>query len=193
MKQKLLPISAFVLLSVAVFIGILQVTSQQPNRSKNIAGDLTQSKRLKKTEPELLALTEKGNQLLPGGEAAFNSQLEKLKGTPVVVNKWASWCPPCREEFPFFQSQSKQLEGSVAFIGINSGDQISTAKKFLKEFPIPFPSFEDPDEKLADAINAGSNFPVTVFYSSDGKQSFTHQGGYASESQLSDEIERYAK
>ncbi len=54
--------------------------------------------------PQLVAIRDEANELLDGGEDAFTERLETLRGTPVVVNKWASWCFPCRAEFPHFQT-----------------------------------------------------------------------------------------
>jgi cytochrome c biogenesis protein CcmG/thiol:disulfide interchange protein DsbE len=51
----------------------------------------------------LASLHDQGNQLLTGGTAAFHKQLASLRGHPVVINEWASWCEPCQSEFPVFQ------------------------------------------------------------------------------------------
>ena len=79
-----------------------------------------------------------------GGRDAFEARIEKERGTPVVVNKWASWCGPCRLEFPLFRKEAEKRKGEVAFIGVNSNDSRSGAEKFLKEEPVPFKHFEDP-------------------------------------------------
>ncbi|MGZ5348432.1 MAG: TlpA family protein disulfide reductase, partial [Solirubrobacterales bacterium] len=87
--------------------------------------------------PQLQALREQGNQLLDGGTDAFADRLDELEGTPVVVNAWASWCGPCRLEFPFFQSQAMARGDEVAFLGIDSNDSEDAAKTFLGELPLP--------------------------------------------------------
>ncbi|HYW05571.1 MAG TPA: TlpA disulfide reductase family protein, partial [Longimicrobium sp.] len=115
-----------------------------------------------------------------------------LKGTPIVVNKWASWCGPCRAEFPYFQSAAGRLGKRVAFLGLNAGDNRENALRFLGRFPLPYPSLEDPDERAAFALGASSNFPITLFYDAAGKQTFAHQGGYATEDALVRDIERHA-
>src|SRR6476659_4596438 len=57
----------------------------------------------------LASLYDQANQLLPGGTSAFEQRLADLRGHPVVVNKWASWCGPCRVEFPWFQDLSARF------------------------------------------------------------------------------------
>src|SRR6187200_3336231 len=81
----------------------------------------------------LAELYYQANQLLPGGTSAFEQRLADLKGHPVVVNKWASWCGPCRLEFPWFQDLSAKLGKRVAFVGVDSDDSTAAAKTFLGE------------------------------------------------------------
>jgi thiol-disulfide isomerase/thioredoxin len=138
----------------------------------------------------LAALHAQAAQLLDGG---FAKRLDALKGHPVVVNKWASWCGPCRAEFPIFQQISTKLGKQVAFVGINGPNNHDDALEFLREFPVPFPSYEDKNGKLARANGAGVNFPTTVFYDSAGKRAFVHQGQYRTEAALTADIERYAR
>lgn len=130
---------------------------------------------------------------LPGGRDAFEARIEKERGKPVVVNKWASWCGPCRLEFPFFRSQAEQRKGDVVFIGVNSNDSRGDAEQFLEEEPVPFKHFEDPRLEIAAAFDAVQAFPATAFYDSKGELAFVHQGGYSTEGQLAEAIDRYAR
>jgi cytochrome c biogenesis protein CcmG, thiol:disulfide interchange protein DsbE len=130
---------------------------------------------------------------LPGGVDAFQKKLEKERGKPVVVNKWASWCGPCRLEFPFLRDQAEKRKGKVAFIGVNSNDNRGDAEDFLKKEPVPYRHFEDPKLEIAAQFNAVQAFPSTAFYDSKGKLAFVHQGGYSSEKDLAADIDRYAR
>lgn len=130
---------------------------------------------------------------LPGGRDAFEKYIEKQRGTPVVVNKWASWCGPCRVEFPWFRNQAEKRKGEVAFLGVNSNDNRGDAEEFLKEEPVPYKHFEDPKLEIAAAMNAVQAFPSTAFYDSKGELVFVHQGGYSSEDDLAEDIDRYAR
>jgi thiol-disulfide isomerase/thioredoxin len=129
---------------------------------------------------------------LSGGREAFEARVEKA-GKPVVVNKWASWCGPCRLEFPFFRAQAEARSGDVLFLGVNSNDNRGDAEEFLEEEPVPFKHFEDPKLEIAASFNAVIPFPATAFYDSKGKLEFVHQGGYSDEEALAKDIERYAR
>jgi thiol-disulfide isomerase/thioredoxin len=143
--------------------------------------------------PPLAALRGQANQILEGGTEAFDQRLGELKGFPVVVNKWASWCGPCRFEFPFFQSQAQKRGSEVAFLGDFANDSRDAGETFLEELPLPYPSYLDQDEKIAAEIGAPRNFPATAFYDSSGKLVYTHQGQYRDEETLAADIERYAR
>jgi cytochrome c biogenesis protein CcmG/thiol:disulfide interchange protein DsbE len=142
--------------------------------------------------PELVSLREEANQLLPGGVDAVEERLAALEGHPVVINKWASWCGPCRFEFPFFQQQAIARADQVAFLGIDSDDSDDAARTFLEELPLPYPSYADPETEIAESLDAHREFPATVFIDSSGEQVYVKRGGYASEKDLIADISRYA-
>jgi thiol-disulfide isomerase/thioredoxin len=140
----------------------------------------------------LQALHAQASALLTTDPAAFRTRLAGLRGFPVVINKWASWCGPCRQEFPAFQRAAVTFGRQVAFIGLDSFDNAGNARTFLHEFPVTYPSFADPDNKVANALRAGAFFPTTLFFDASGKLSYTHQGGYSNATALETDIRRYA-
>jgi cytochrome c biogenesis protein CcmG, thiol:disulfide interchange protein DsbE len=148
---------------------------------------------LKGAPPELAAIHEQENELLPGGPEAFDARLRELRGLPIVVNKWASWCGPCRAEFPYFQSQAAEQGKKVAFLGVNSNDGEDSASEFLAEFPVPYPSYLDPDMKIADELEGALAFPATAFYDTRGELVHVRNGPYESSAALAADIERYAR
>jgi cytochrome c biogenesis protein CcmG/thiol:disulfide interchange protein DsbE len=137
-------------------------------------------------------LSSESGQLVGGGTKAFNAQLAQLKGTPVVVNQWASWCGPCKFEFPFFRSLADKYKGKVAFLGVNSQDSSGPAKDFLKDNPVPYPSYFDPAVKIAREFKGGLAWPTTAYYDAQGKLVETHAGAYASEAKLDEAIRENA-
>jgi cytochrome c biogenesis protein CcmG/thiol:disulfide interchange protein DsbE len=141
--------------------------------------------------PALAALHRQSSRLLGGGPGAFRARLATLRGHPVVVNKWASWCGPCRAEFPFFQRLGTELGRHVAFLGVNSEDNAGDALGFLRRYPVPYPSYSDPDLKVARVFQATLASPTTAFYDTRGRLTYVHQGGYATEARLRDDIFRY--
>ena len=144
--------------------------------------------------PELTAVRDEANQLLEGGSDAFSERLAELEGTPVVVNKWASWCGPCRAEFPYFQSQASERGAEVAFLGVGSNDSEDALATFLEQLPLPYPSYLDPDQEIAKELGGATQaFPATAFYDASGELVFTHNGLYTSEEDLAAEIDQYAK
>jgi thiol-disulfide isomerase/thioredoxin len=143
--------------------------------------------------PPLAAIRGQANELLGGGTDSFDQRLEQLRGFPVVVNKWASWCGPCRFEFPWFQSLAERRGRQIAFLGVNSNDSDGSAKTFLSELPLPYPSYTDGDLKIAQDLGGPPQaFPTTTFYDRSGKLVFTHPGVYTDEGGLIADVNRYA-
>jgi len=142
---------------------------------------------------ELRRIRAQSSELLGGGKAAFTARLRKLRGHPVVVNKWASWCPPCRAEFPYFASQARKAGGRVAFLGVDAQDVDRDARRFLREQPVPYPSYVDPDQEIAGVFGGRAAFPATAFYDREGRLAHLKQGGYPSERKLEQDIARYAR
>lgn len=150
-------------------------------------------KAFKGSPPALAAVHKQGGQLLGGGTAAFNARLAALKGHPVVVNKWAAWCGPCRQEFPVFQKVSVRYGRRVAFLGVDGQDNAGDAKRFLSQYPVSYPSYADPNLKIADEMNAVGAFPTTVIYNARGKIVQRHLGPYTKAADLVADIKRYAQ
>jgi cytochrome c biogenesis protein CcmG, thiol:disulfide interchange protein DsbE len=144
-----------------------------------------------KGAPDPLAkLFHKQNQLLSGGTSAFKRELRALRGYPVVVNQWASWCENCREEFAIFQKVAPRFAHKVAFIGDDVNDHRGAS--WLKRFPLSFPSYDDPDTSIARVLGPLSDVaPVTYFYNRSGQMVYPHAGPYLSASSLEHDIRFY--
>jgi len=143
--------------------------------------------------PQLAAVRRQAGELLGGGKGAFERRLEELRGYPVVVNKWASWCPPCRAEFPHFRDQADKRARRVAFLGVDANDNDSEAREFLRELPVPYPSYKDPDLSVSSVFRGVQAFPTTAFYDSKGELAYVKHGEYSTERELAEDIDRYAR
>jgi len=95
--------------------------------------------------------------------------LENLRGKPVVINYWASWCPPCRVEAPLLERTWRAYKKrGLIFIGVNIQDRKEDALNYIREFNITYPNGPDPTGEIA--IDYGvSGLPVTFFVSRKGE------------------------
>ena len=187
--RRWLPILAGVALVAVLAVGLLQARGEPEKEAArfDLKGSLAQ---LQGAPEPLAGLHEQAGELIDKG---LEERLAELRGHPVVVNKWASWCGPCRSEFPVFQRLSTRLGKEVAFLGVNSLDNRADAGGFLERFPVPFPSYVDQRGNLADEFGLGKYFPTTAFFDARGKRTFVHQGEYRSEADLLADIDRYAR
>lgn len=141
--------------------------------------------------PRLAALHAQGSELIPGGLPRYERELRELRGFPVVVNLWASWCGPCRFELPFLQEVSSEQGKEIAFLGVDVGDEREAAQQTADEFFMPYPSIEDPRTKVRADLGA-QGLPATAFYDEAGKLQYLHQGAYRTADDLREDIRRYA-
>jgi cytochrome c biogenesis protein CcmG, thiol:disulfide interchange protein DsbE len=181
-------------LAVLLVIGVSELGGSSSRRAAApVSLTLAQMRARLAGSPQPLAqLHAQAGELLEGGQSQLRARLASLHGHPVVINKWASWCGPCREEFAAFQRASLSQGRQVAFIGIDSGDSSrADALAFLRSFPVSYPSYYDRDGRLGTAITDSSFTPVTVFYDRRGGQ-FIHQGPYLSQLELEQDVGRYA-
>jgi thiol-disulfide isomerase/thioredoxin len=178
-------LAATLALAAAVLVSC---SSSDPDRSASRES----FKRLEGAPAALGGLYRQPSEILGGGKDAFEKRLSQLRGHPVVVNAWASWCGPCRFEFPFFQRQAVKRGKKVAFLGVNSQDNRGDAGDFLEKYPLPFPSYEDGNGDVARDLRI-VGLPATAYYDRQGKLAYLHQGGYASEAKLAEDIGRYAR
>jgi cytochrome c biogenesis protein CcmG, thiol:disulfide interchange protein DsbE len=176
---------------VAVGLGQSQEskTPSQPKTQTISAQELRE--KLGGAPPALAALHQQANDLLPGGRNAFDARLRALRGHPVVVNVWGSWCGPCRVELPIIQRASLDWGKRVAFLGVDTSDNRHDAGKLLDEIPVTYPSYEDPNGKIFTRYGL-RGAPSTVYYDAAGKQTYLHQGQYLDRAQLDADIKRYA-
>src|SRR3954451_3126004 len=189
--RRILPLLAAVALVAVVIIGLTQAGGK-PDPSPRQRFDLSKAAaRLKGAPTPLVGLYAQANEILPGGRPAFDSRIRGLRGHPVVVNKWASWCGPCRAELPILQSVATERGREIAFVGVDARDEKPAASAFLSRFPLPYPSYEDPGEKIARALKAPSNFPITLFLDEHGRTVYMHQGGYRSRADLEADLDRH--
>ena len=181
-----------VALAVVLVIGLTQAGGSDEPQQAQGSFDLAKAKRQLAGAPApLAALHDQADELLEGGPDAFRARMQELRGHPVVINKWASWCGPCRAELPILQQVATERGKEIAFVGVNARDKRPAAERFIAQYPAPYPSYEDPGETIARDLKAPSNFPVTLFVDKDGKTVFTHQGGYRSETDLNADIDKY--
>jgi cytochrome c biogenesis protein CcmG/thiol:disulfide interchange protein DsbE len=108
--------------------------------------------------------------------------LARLGGKPVLINLWATWCGPCREEMPILQSAHVRHGDRIEFLGIDTKDNPEIAATFLQEVGVTYPQVVDLDGRLLVEHLRLPGLPVTVVLDSDGKVFKTHVGAFSEES-----------
>jgi thiol-disulfide isomerase/thioredoxin len=106
---------------------------------------------------------------LPSLDENKRIELKAYKGKPIVINFWASWCGPCREEMPFLERTWKEYKDTgVIFLGINVLDEEKSAKDFINVFKISYTNLKDSSGEVANSYGV-VGLPVTFFIDKEGR------------------------
>ena len=194
MHRRALVVLAAVALVAIVVIGLSQAEegSTPPAPAERKLDQAEVRAKLAGAPPELARLHGQANGFLPGEGERLRRELRRLRGRPVVVNIWAAWCGPCRQELPVLQDVSVDYGTRVAFLGVDLRDERGAAERLLRRFPVSYPSVEDPDGRLFQDLGL-QGVPSTLFYDvRGGEPAFVHQGPYYERADLEADLKRYA-
>ena len=101
--------------------------------------------------------------------------IQNETGQPMVVNLWASWCPPCRREMPMLEQAQQQL-GDITFVFVNQGESLSALATFLERESLNLQHlYRDPNMTFGQQVGAVA-MPTTLYYDADGNLVDTHFG-----------------
>jgi cytochrome c biogenesis protein CcmG, thiol:disulfide interchange protein DsbE len=189
MRRFAIPLAALVVVGIIV-LGLTQTGGQKKGPDRLTLPEMKRA--LQGAPPQLAAVYSRANTIVGGSTKAFKRQVDALQGHPIVINKWASWCGPCKAEFPIFQHAASTFGKRVAFLGVNANDADAAARSFLSREPLPYPSFSDRNLAISGSLGVVPYFPTTVFLDGQGKRQYIHQGYYTSTAQLAADIRRYA-
>lgn len=126
-------------------------------------------------------------QLEPTTLSEFEGILVGLRGRPVVVNIWASWCAPCRAEMPLLQRAADTYDGEVTVLGVDSKDSARPAAAFLEDVGVGYPNVFDITGEIRKALGL-RGFPTTYFFDARGEIVATVVGGI-SEARLAAQLD----
>lgn len=170
-RRRAAPAGAALLLGLALLAGCSDVEATGDAGYVSADGQLTEYEPADRGEPIVLEGEDLEGQPL---------SLADLRGKPVVVNVWGSWCPPCRAEAPDLVAAAAELGDSASFVGINNRDSSTAqAQSFEREYEVEYPSFYSPDGRALLAF-AGSlsprAIPSTTILDSEGRVAATIVG-----------------
>ena len=131
---------------------------------------------------------------LPDIHSGKKISLAALKGKVVIIDFWASWCAPCKEEMPILESLYKRFKDQgLVVIGVSVDNETENAKKFLSAVKVSFPIVHDGGKTVADKFKP-PRMPTSYVVDKAGKIRFVHEGFRKEDGKkLEDEVTKLLK
>jgi cytochrome c biogenesis protein CcmG/thiol:disulfide interchange protein DsbE len=172
---------------------LLAIVRTAPRHVTSVPSGLSAAlARLAGSPGPLAALHRQASRLI-GGQGALAKRIRSLRGYPIVVNVWASWCLPCQKEYPLFATASATYGTQAAFIGGDVNDPPGNAATFLRSHPVSYPSYSVSRNPLPSLYPGGIVGPPTTFFiDRAGKLAYVHTGVYTSQALLDADIKAHA-
>jgi cytochrome c biogenesis protein CcmG/thiol:disulfide interchange protein DsbE len=175
------------LLAAVAFVALLAygLTSKAPNSS--IDDSLSRGQAITPPGFDLARLADGRDAPAAWQRASADGRvtLDELRGTPLVLNFWASWCDPCRAEAKVLERGYEQSDG-VLFLGLDAQDAREDARDFIGQFGLSFPHVRDPGNETQRAWGV-TGLPETYFIAADGRV-VGHVIGTVDDGQLRDGV-----
>lgn len=165
-------VSTIIVVIFILFLGIY-ANGQKVKEDDFIIKD-NETETLEENEPNFSNSVEKTDfnlETLEGG----NIELKSLRGKPTVVNFFASWCPPCRNEIPDFNEIYEKYSENINFLGINLQEDNETVKNMVAELNIKYTVALDKTGEIANNYSVNA-IPTTVFFNSKGEIEIIYPG-----------------
>lgn len=147
---------------VGILLGVIFLTKVYPKASQN--------PRL--LPPTVGSLVPDFNLPLLDGSS---QRLSELRGKAVLINFWATWCPPCKEEMPLIQRYASRYKDQLIVLGVDSQENPDIVRNFIKDRGITFPILLDQSGRISD-LYFTKNFPTSFFVDADGVLRGQHMG-----------------
>ncbi len=110
------------------------------------------------------------------GLDGFGYSLDQFQGKVIMLNFWASWCGPCRQEMPPLENLYRQYRGlGFVVVGVNVDETLEPAKKMIAKLAVSYPNLYDSDKNISRGYNV-STMPMTVIIDGTGKVRYVHHG-----------------
>ncbi|MGH3103701.1 MAG: TlpA family protein disulfide reductase [Gaiellaceae bacterium] len=156
---------------VVAFLGLLAWATLAPGQGSGLVARIAAGERPQAPAfdhevpwPRLEAWPPGSSGLVANGRLA----LHELRGKPVVLNFWASWCIPCRDEAPILNASARAHRGEVVFVGIDVRDLRADALAFLREFQVPYVAVRDREDESYDDYGL-TGVPETYYLDARGR------------------------
>lgn len=166
------------IISFALLGGAWVLFSQESTADIGVSSNQTEAPIAGYVAPEFTLSTIQGQEIT----------LSEYRGQPIVLNFWASWCPPCRAEVPHFQAASLKYNGQAAILGVDQGEPLSVVADFGALMGVTYPLLLDENSSV-NRLYGVAALPTTVFINADGviREVYT---GIINQAVLEERVER---